>query len=480
MKDTLETERSAATTKDEMRRRFDRMHAETRSGAVVSAEQRLDRLDRLRKMLVDNEKAFVEAISNDFGHRSTHESRMLDIVLTLNAIRASTKGLRKWMKPSRRHVDLPFKPGKNWVRYEPLGVIGIMSPWNYPLFLSLGPLVDVLAAGNRAMLKPSSQTARTSALLAELIAQTFDESEVTVVTGDHDISDAFSDLPFDHLVFTGSEAIRKRIMSSAAKNLTPVTLELGGKSPVIVAGDFDVKDAARSISFGKYLNSGQTCIAPDYALVPREKVEEFAKAMIDHANEKYPNAATNDDYTSIISQKAFDRLTGALEKARRGGARVMQVADDGSAAGRRKIPPTVVLDAPEKSELLTKEIFGPILPVLPYDSLDEVARYINDRPRPLALYAFSNDQSVLDGIMDRSISGGVTLNATMIHPTQESMAFGGVGSSGIGGYHGHEGFKRFSHARSVHKIGFINGLEKLGPPWGDLADRAIKFLKNRS
>ncbi len=463
---------------DELWPRFERMRALTRGGVAPARTERLDRLDRLRQMLLREQDAFIAAISDDFCHRSPHESRLLDITLTLNALRNARRNLRRWMRDERRHVDLAFQPAKAWIRHEPLGVIGIISPWNYPLFLALGPLVDALAAGNRAMIKPSELTPRCSALLAEKIAESFDETEVTVITGDAGVAAAFSRLPFDHLVFTGSTAVGRKVAQAAAPNLTPVTLELGGKSPVIVCDDFPLHAAARSIAFGKYLNAGQTCISPDYALVPRDRVQDFAQAVIAEARRKYPGLAKNGDYTSIISPRHHARLVGAIKEARAGGATVLSLDDDGTDAFR-KIPPTVIIDAPEDCLLMREEIFGPILPVLGYDTLDEVAEYINARERPLALYAFSRDSRRLQGILDRSISGGVTLNGTMLHAAQEGMAFGGVGASGMGGYHGHDGFRRLSHARSVHKVGFLNIFEKLGPPWGGLAERMAGFLARR-
>ncbi len=461
-----------------MLQRFDRMHRVTRQGTAPTLQDRRDRLDRLRRMLLENEAGFIAAISDDFCHRSAHESRLLDIVLTLNSLRNARRNLRRWMRDERRHVDLAFQPAKAWVRHEPLGVIGIISPWNYPLFLALGPLVDALAAGNRAMIKPSELTPRSSALLADSIAKAFDEAEVTVITGDAEVAQAFSQLQFDHLVFTGSTAVGRKVMQAAAPNLTPVTLELGGKSPVVVCDDYPLAEAARSIAFGKFLNAGQTCISPDYALVPRAKVAEFAELVIAQARLKYPSLATNDDYSSIVSPRHHARLVGAIEEARVGGATILSLEDDGTAEFR-KLPPTVILDAPPDSLVMREEIFGPILPVIGYYTLDEVAEYINSRDRPLALYAFSKDGRQLEGIMERSISGGVTLNGTMLHAAQESMAFGGVGASGMGGYHGRAGFLRFSHARSIYKVGFINIFESLGPPWGALATRTADFLSKR-
>jgi coniferyl-aldehyde dehydrogenase len=461
-----------------LRRRFEGQRALTRTGAPVSLSERRNRLDRLRTLVTANEAAFVEAISADFGNRSADETRLLEIGLVLNAIRYSRKHLGRWMRPERRHVDIAFQPARAWVRHEPLGVIGIIAPWNYPLFLSLGPLVDALAAGNRAMIKPSELTPRFSDLLARLVAESFDDTEVTVVTGGIDVAEAFTSLPFDHLVFTGSTGVGRKVMQAAAANLTPVTLELGGKSPVIVCDDYPLERAAKSIAFGKFLNAGQTCIAPDYALVPKAKVEAFAKAVIHHAAGAYPKVAGNPDYTSIVSQRHYDRLTAAIEAARSAGATVLS-RDEHGTDPTRTIAPTVVIGAPTDGVLMTEEIFGPVLPVIGYESLDEVAAYINERDRPLALYAFGNNSRTLDGILDRSISGGVTLNGTLLHAAQDGMAFGGVGPSGMGGYHGRDGFLRFSHARSVFKIGFVNVFEKLGPPWGGLARRVGHILGKR-
>ena len=323
-------------------------------------------------------------------------------------------------------MDIAFQPASAWVRYEPLGVIGIIAPWNYPVLLALGPLVDAFAAGNRAMIKPSELTPRYSELLQRLIAATFDEAEATVVTGGPEIAQQFSGLPFDHLIFTGSTQVGRMVMQAAAANLTPVTLELGGKSPVIVAPDFPLDKAASSIAFGKFLNAGQTCIAPDYALVPKAQVEPFARAVIAAAAQAFPAIAGNSDYTSIVSQRHFDRLAGAIEEARAAGATVLSHGDAGAAAVR-KIAPTVVIGAPAGSLLMTEEIFGPVLPIVGYDSLDEVLAIINGRDRPLALYCYTHDRATRDKVLDGAISGGVTLNGTLLHAGQDSIPFGGVG-----------------------------------------------------
>jgi coniferyl-aldehyde dehydrogenase len=383
------------------------------------------------------------------------------------------------MRPERRHVSPLFQPAKAWVRHEPLGVIGIISPWNYPFQLALSPLVDAIAAGNRAMLKPSELTPNMSELLKRLIAERFDGSEVAVVTGGVELGQYFSILPFDHLLFTGSTAIGRKVMQAAAANLTPVTLELGGKSPALVCPGYDLAKAARSIAFGKFVNAGQTCIAPDYVLIPAADTQAFADAMMTQVRRSYPTIAENPDYSALVSDHHYRRLAAAIEEARAAGATVL-AHEDAGARERRKIGPTMILGAPEHVLFLTEEIFGPILPIVPYSTLDEALAFIAARDRPLALYAFSDDKKQLRRVLDGSLSGGVTLNGTLLHIAQESLPFGGVGPSGIGAYHGHEGYKRFSHARAVHKVGFINVFERLGPPWGKLAQSLGKRLAKRN
>ncbi|MBC9248427.1 coniferyl aldehyde dehydrogenase [Paracoccus sp. 11-3] len=462
-----------------MRRVFAAQHALTRGSVEPSLAERKERLEKLRDMVRANEAAYVAAISEDFGNRSADETRLLEVTLVLNGIRHARKHLKGWMRPSRRHVDIAFQPARAWVRHEPLGLVGIIAPWNYPLFLSLGPLVDILAAGNRAMIKPSELTPRFSELLAQTIARTFSEDEVHVVTGGAEVAQAFSGLPFDHLIFTGSTGVGRKVMQAAAENLTPVTLELGGKSPAILCEDYNLQKAARSIAFGKFLNAGQTCIAPDYALVPRRNVDEFATSVIAHARRSYPDIAQNPDYTSIVSDRHYRRLVEAVDQAREAGATVLSAGEIRDSNGR-KIAPTVVIDAPADGVLMREEIFGPILPVIGYDDLDEALAFVSGRDRPLALYAFTTRKETQEKILGRAISGGVTLNGTLLHVAQDDMAFGGIGPSGMGGYHGQEGFRRFSHARSVLRIGFINVFEKLGPPWGPLARRVASVLSRRS
>jgi len=462
----------------EAQRIFRLQRAASRRPGIADAELRRDRLDRLRALVSGNEAALTQAISDDFGVRSRTETELLEIVPTLNAIRHARKQVARWMKPERRRVDPMFQPAKAWVRYEPLGVIGIISPWNYPLQLALSPLVDAIAAGNRAMLKPSELTPAFSELLQRLVAERFDPEETAVITGGVEVGQAFAGLPFDHLLFTGSTEVGRKVYQAAAANLTPVTLELGGKSPAVICPDYPLEKAARSIAFGKFINAGQTCIAPDYVLVPSGRAEAFAEAVLEQARRSYPRVGGNDDYSAVISPRHRERLVSATEAARAAGAR-MFVHEDPAAREEGKIGPTIIVGAPEETIFLTEEIFGPVLPIVPYQGLDEAIGFIAARERPLALYCFSNDDRQQARVMDGAISGGVTLNGTLLHVAQESLPFGGVGPSGIGAYHGHEGFKRFSHARAVYKVGFFNAFERIGPPWGKLAQGLGRRMAKR-
>lgn len=458
----------------DLRTRFDRQRGPSRRDPAPSLAERRASLARLGALVKDHVNVIAEAISADFGGRSRDETDLLEVVPAVRAIAHARRHVARWMRPERRAVDLVFRPARAWVRHEPLGVVGIIAPWNYPLLLAVAPLSDAIAAGNRVMIKPSELTPAFSALLARLIADRFDPAHVTVVTGGVDVAEAFSSLPFDHLLFTGSTAIGRRVMRAAAENLTPVTLELGGKSPAIVAPGFDIRRAARSIAFGKFVNAGQTCIAPDYALVPRPQARAFADAVIAAAAHSYPAIAGNADYSAIISDRHRTRLNDAIDEARAGGATVLTHGDSGNDPAR--IIPTVVLDAPADGVLMREEIFGPVLPIVPYDDIDQAIDHVRAGERPLALYCFSDDSRVTARVLDGATSGGVTLNGTLLHIAQDALPFGGIGASGMGAYHGRDGFLRFSHPRAVHSIGRINGFEMMGPPWGPLARRAARFL----
>lgn len=453
---------------------FDRQYAASRTEAAPGKALRRARLATLERLVLDHVAPIVEAISADFGGRARAETELLEIVPLVRGIRHARRHLGRWMKPERRPVSIAFQPARAEVRHEPLGVIGIISPWNYPLLLALAPLADALAAGNRAMIKPSEQTPAFSALLADLVAERFAPDVVAVVPGDVSVARAFAGLPFDHLLFTGSTAVGRAVMRAAAENLTPVTLELGGKSPAIVAPDYPLEKAARSVAFGKFLNAGQTCIAPDYALVPEGRAEAFAEEVLAAARGSYPAIAGNEHYSAVLGEAHRTRLRDALEEARAGGARI--ISHGAPSNDPMKIAPTVVLDAPRDCLLLREEIFGPILPILTYRGIDDALTETATRARPLALYLFTRSRATQRHVLDRQISGGVTLNGTLLHVAQDDLPFGGVGPSGMGAYHGRDGFRRFSHARAVHAVGFLNAFEMLGPPWGKLGALAARFL----
>jgi coniferyl-aldehyde dehydrogenase len=451
-----------------------RQQASFRQDGAPDLAGRRRQLDRLLAAVLAEREAIAAAISSDYGHRAPAETLFGEILVVVNAIRHARRNLAHWMKPERRRVGLNFQPASARVLYQPLGVIGILSPWNYPFQLAIAPLVDALAAGNRVMLKPSELTPATCALMRRLLGGLFDETDVAVVEGGPDIAAAFSALPFDHLLFTGSTAIGRQVMRAAAEHLTPVTLELGGKSPVLLARDFPLDRAARSIAQGKCFNAGQTCIAPDYVLAPRDQVDALADAMLTAARAFYPSLAGNPDYSAIISERHYGRLVRLIDTARDSGARVLQAADPVPA--ERKLPLTLILDARPEMDVLNEEIFGPVLPIIAYDDLDQAIAQITATARPLALYCYTNDRVVAAHVLSRTISGGVTINGTMMHCAQPDLPFGGVGSSGQGAYHGHDGFKRFSHARGVFQIGFISGFEWLAPPYGALFQRVSRWL----
>lgn len=425
-------------------------------------QQRLAALQQLDTMLRANRDALAEAIRLDFGNRSPAETIVAELVPSLAAIRHARKNLKRWMRPERRRVDISYRPGKAWVEYVPLGCVAIIAPWNYPLLLTVSPLVDAIAAGNRVVVKPSELVPRFSALFARLVAETVDPAQVSVVTGGPAVAQAVSALPWDHLLFTGSTAVGRLVARAAASTLTPVTLELGGKSPAIVCRDYDIKAAARAIAQGKFFNAGQTCIAPDYALVPAEHLDAFVTALLDQAKAMYPAIAGNPDYTSIISDRHYARLQDLLRGAEAAGARVLQT---GQGQAERKIGPTIVLDPPLQGALMEEEIFGPILPVIGYRELADATAFVNERPRPLALYPFTRDAAKLRAVLDHTVSGGVSVNTTLMHCIQDDLPFGGVGPSGQGAYHGQEGFRRFSHARGIYQVGRFSGFAFLAPPY---------------
>lgn len=440
-----------------------------------SLEVRRDRLDRLRRMIKEQGGSFCASVAEDFGTRSPHETTLLEIAPLLAELRHARSHLRSWMRPRRRGSSLEFLQVSNWVQYQPLGVVGIMVPWNYPVLLALGPLVDVLAAGNRAMIKPSELVPRTSALLARVLPKYFAPAEVTVMEGGVDVAQAFSALPFDHLIFTGSTAVGKRVMAAAAEHLTPLTLELGGKSPAVIAPDYPVEAAARDIAFGKMMNAGQTCIAPDYVLVPREKMPQLAQALVSDIERFYPADRKAADFSSLIAQRFQTRLLGAIEEVRERGTEIINCKIDLSGDGCR-LAPTLVINPPADCLLMREEIFGPVLPIVPYDTLEDAMAFVAGKDRPLALYIFTHDRKAEKRLLRETISGNVTINGTLLHIAQTDLPFGGVGPSGLGAYHGFDGFKRFSHARGIAKIRIFNPSILASPPFGAAARWLARFM----
>ncbi|MCF1465841.1 coniferyl aldehyde dehydrogenase [Agrobacterium vitis] len=450
-----------------------------------SLSLRLDRMNRIGRLLKENRQALCDVVSRDFGHRSQHETVQLEIAPLMGALRHTRSHLRKWMKPERRARSIEFLQLANWVQYQPLGVIGIMVPWNYPLLLALGPLIDILAAGNRAIIKPSELLPETSALLSKLIERYFTPEEVAVVQGGVEIASAFSALSFDHLIFTGSTAVGRKVMASAAANLTPLTLELGGKSPVLIAPDYPIADAARDIAFGKLMNAGQTCIAPDYVLVEKAKLGDLASALISQAEAFYPRQvgtqhagpqhAGQEQYSSLVSARAHERLLTGIEECRARGAKLI-TADIAMPSQGRVIAPTLVIDPPADCLLMEDEIFGPILPLIPYEDFDSALKFVRERPRPLALYIFTGNRATEKKALLNTISGNVTINGTLLHIAQNDLPFGGIGPSGMGAYHGHEGFKRFSHARGIAKVRLFNPARLAMPPYGRMAQFLARFM----
>jgi len=453
---------------------FDLQKAACRADPGVPYARRHDALKALEDLLVDNQQAIAEAISLDFGNRSVHETRLLEIFPTVSGLSHARRKLKKWMRPQRRHVSLWFAGASNRVIPQPKGVVGIISPWNYPLQLALSPLTNALAAGNRCMIKMATNSQRLCRLLDRLISEVFPADYVAVLPGVS--AGDFTALPFDHLVFTGSPRTGREVMKTAAAHLTPVTLELGGKSPTIIADDIDIDTAAERILYIKYMNAGQTCVAPDYLFLPRHRLDAFVAKAKSAVRRRYPRL-DSPDYTAIIDDRAYRRLMAVLDDAREKGANLVNLLPGAEPDPvSRKIPPTLALNVTEDMILMQEEIFGPILPVKPYRELDAVITYINDRPRPLALYLFSNDRRVQDRIIAGTLSGGVGINDCAIHVAQHDMPFGGIGNSGMGQYHGYEGFLEFSKLRPIFSQAPMTATALMAPPYGKTFERIYRLM----
>jgi coniferyl-aldehyde dehydrogenase len=470
---------TSSTDSATLRSLFDAQHQASRAQIDVPLALRRDRLLRMRTLINDHGPELAQAVQADFGVRSQQITEIADLFVLRALMSHTLKSLAKWMKPVKVSTPLYLQPARGYLQRQPLGVVGVVSPWNYPVQLALGPVITALSAGNRVMLKPSELTPQTSALMASLIGKAFAPDELCVVQGDGALAAEFSGLPFDHLFFTGSTAVGRIVAKAAAANLTPTTLELGGKSPCIVDASCDLNDAAIKIAHGKLLNAGQTCIAPDYVLLPKGQEAAFGAAYASAVRALFPTIAGNPDYAAIINPRHHERLQAMLAAAESAGARVQVIggrepATDGAS---RQMAPVLVYGAAADSKLMNEEIFGPILPVLPYDSLNEAINYINARPRPLALYWFGTDHAARDTVLARTVSGGVTINDTLLHIAHEDLPFGGVGESGWGSYHGEAGFLRLTQQKPVLVQSKWARGDLFYPPYGKRFDQVMGLLK---
>lgn len=444
---------------------------------MPGVQARRDALEQLDRLLTGNVKEIAAAISADFGNRSLHETQLLEIFPARAAVKDAKRHVKSWMKTKRSWASLWFLPARTELRPQPLGVIGIIVPWNYPILLAVAPLAGALAAGNRVMIKMSEFTPMTGALFAQLINKYFSPDHVCIINGDAEVAREFSALPFDHLLFTGSTSVGRHVMRAAAENLTPVTLELGGKSPAIIGPECKIDEAAEKILFGKCLNAGQTCIAPDYVLLPRAQEQAFATAAQAVVARLYPTLAGNPDYTSIISLPHLQRLKGYLDDAAAKGGTVLAISPaNESLEGTQKLAPTLIANVNDDMRVMQEEIFGPILPLVAYDNLDQAIAYVNARPRPLALYYFGNFDDHIQRVLDETVAGGVTINDALLHISQDHLPFGGVGPSGMGSYHGKFGFDTFSKLKPIYHQPALNGLSLFKPPYGRRFDSLIRFL----
>lgn len=438
-----------------------------------SYHDRLRDIDAIAALTKKHADAIKDAAAADFGVRSRCETQLTEIAYMATAAKHTHRHLWRWMQPKKVSIPGNLKPGKAYIRREPKGVAGIISPWNYPYQLAFSPILAALAAGCRVMLKPSEFTPNMSDLMKSMLAEEFDETHVAVFPGGPAVGEAFTKIPFDHLLYTGSTHVGRLVAKAAAENLTPVTLELGGKSPVIMADDFPAEKAGETLAFGKFMNAGQTCIAPDYVLAPQGKARAVAESTIARVEKAYPDWATDEDYTAVVSDKHYERLNAMIEEARNAGAEILQ-AQGGEPGNARKIAPTIVLNPPEDSKLMQEEIFGPVLPVLEHDGLDDAMKRVNAKDRPLALYVYSKSRKTARRVLEGTISGGAVVNNTMLHYSVEDLPFGGVGASGYGAYHGEAGFETFTHPRSVFEAPIWHPSRLIQPPYGKLFELATK------
>ena len=460
-----------------LRQLFSQQQAAFAEDPMPSLETRRRHLLTLRGLLLKHREAITAAIHADFTARSATETLIAEIISPAEQITYVLKRLKGWMRPSRRRVGLQFQPARALVMYQPLGVVGIMVPFNYPVNLAIEPLIAALAAGNRALIKMSEFTPRTAEVLTEMLREGFPENHVAVITGEADVASAFSELPLDHLLFTGSTAVGRQVMRAAAQQLTPVTLELGGKSPVIIADDIPLADIIERLVFAKSFNAGQTCVAPDYLLVPREKMDALLDAYVETFQRLYPTLNNNPDVTSIIHQRHYQRLEDWLRDAGEKGAVIRKVSDESITDGSFRMVTHLLTNVTDDMTVMREELFGPILPVIPYDSMEEALEFVRRRPRPLALYLFSYDKSLQERVMTRTHAGSMAINEAMLQVGIDDLPFGGVGPSGMGQYHAHEGFLTMSKAKPVLIKGRLNSMKLMYPPYGrGLQAKLFKWL----
>lgn len=448
-------ETDSTAIREHMMSVLDRQKKSYLQEGIVTAETRIDRIDRAINVLKQYGPKLIDAMAADFGHRAKPQSQQTDIGGSIGPLEHAKKNLRSWMKAEKRKIQFPLNilGSSGRVEYQPLGVVGCISPWNFPVNLTFTPLAGIFAAGNRTMIKPSEFTPETSELMREMFESTYDTEEVAVFTGGPEVGAVFSALPFDHLLFTGATSVAKHIMRAASENLVPVTLELGGKSPVIIGESADIELTAANVMAGKTLNAGQICLAPDYVILPEGKANDFVEASKAAVAKMFPNIKDNDDYTSVINQRHYDRITGYVEDAKAKGAEVIEInpaGEDFSQQQHHKIPPTLIMDPTDDMTVMQEEIFGPVLPIKRYKSVQESIDYVNAHPRPLGLYYFGQDKGEQQKVLTHTTSGGVTVNDVIMHVAMEDLPFGGVGPSGMGSYHGYDGFRQFSHAKAIY------------------------------
>ena len=472
----MEAIRTESPDKFSLPEQVNRLKQACQAHPMPSLEQRRNRLSALKGALLAHKQPLCDALALDYGQRSDYDSLVADILPCVMQINYSLKRLKGWMRPARRHPGLLLAPARVEVHYQPLGVIGIMVPWNFPVMLSLGPLIGAIAAGNRAMIKLSEFTPHTNAVLRTLLAQVFGDDEVVVIEGDAGLAAAFSTLPFDHLLFTGSTAVGRLVMAAAAPQLTPLTLELGGKSPCLIAPDMPLALAVERMIFGKSLNAGQICVAPDYVLLPRGQEQAFIEAYQAHFRRLYPKGLDSPDYGSIINRAQYERLTAWLAEAKQAGAQVHPCASPARDDGARRLVPHLLTEVPGHCQLMQQEIFGPLLPLVPYDSIEEAIAYVAARPRPLALYLMSLDPALQSRLIRETHAGGMAINECLFQVAADDAPFGGIGPSGMGHYHGHEGFLTFSKAKTVLRRGRFSAGTLIHPPYRRWYQRLMMAL----